>query len=64
MAYLNAHWVNLKNFKIRPTQFDALTELTTAELSQGLYSGGFNLDDYQKDQLSTTLGLGHQFTEK
>ena len=64
VAYLNARWVNLKNFKIRPTQFSALTELATAELSQGLYSGGFNLDDYQKDQLSTTLGLGHQFTEK
>ena len=64
VAYLNARWVNWKNFKIRPTQFGALTELATAELSQGLYSGGFNLDDYQKDQWSATLGLGHQFTEK
>lgn len=64
IAYLNARWVNWKDFKIRPTQFGALTELATAELSQGLYSGGFNLDDYQKDQYNLTLGLGHQFTEK
>jgi len=64
LAYLNARWVNWKDFRIRPTQFGALTELATAELSQGLYAGGFNLDDYQKDQYSITVGLGHQFTQK
>lgn len=64
VAYLNARWVNWKIFKIRPIQFGALTELATVKLSQGLYPGGFNLDDYQKDQWSATLGLGHQFTEK
>ncbi|RZG48000.1 OmpP1/FadL family transporter [Acinetobacter wuhouensis] len=64
LAYLNARWVNWKQFELRPTQFGALTEMATGELSQGLYSGGFNLDDYHKDQYSVTLGLGHQFTEK
>ena len=64
LAYLNARWVNWSDFVIRPTQFGALTEMATAELSQGLYAGGFNLDDNQKDQYSVTLGLGHQFTEK
>ena len=64
LAYLNARWVNWKQFKLRPTQFGALTEMATDQLSQGMYSGGFNLDDYHKDQYSVTLGLGHQFTEK
>lgn len=64
IAYLNARWVNWKDFSIRPTQFGALSEMATAEMSQGTYAGGFNLDDHQKDQWSATLGLGHQFTEK
>ena len=33
-------------------------------MSQGAYTGGFNLDDYQKDQWSATLGLGHQWSEQ
>lgn len=64
IAYLNARWVNWKDFTIRPTQFGALSELATTEMSQGTYTGGFNLDDHQKDQWSATLGIGHQFTEK
>ena len=64
LAYLNARWVNWKDFVIRPTQFGALSELAIAELSQGTYMGGFNLDDHQKDQWNVTLGVGHQFTEK
>ena len=64
IAYLNARWVNWKDFVIRPTQFGALTEMATAEMSQGSYTGGFNLDDHQKDQWSATLGLGHQWSEK
>ena len=63
MAYLNARWVNWKDLTIRPTQFGALTELITTELSQGTYSKGFNLDEYKKDQYSITLGVGHQFTD-
>lgn len=64
LLYLNARWVNWKNSVIRPAQFGALSELATAELSQGAYSGGFNLDDYRKDQWSAALGVGHQFNEK
>ena len=64
IMYLNARWVNWKDFVIRPTQFGALTEMALAELSQGAYTGGFNLDDYQKDQWSATLGLGHQWSEQ
>lgn len=64
LAYLNARWVNWKDMTIRPTQFGALTELVTTELSQGSYTKGFNLDEYKKDQYSITLGLGHQFTNQ
>ena len=64
LIFLNARWVNWKETTIRPTQFGALTELATAELSQGTYAGGFNLDDYHKDQYSATFGLGHQFTDR
>ncbi|MEG0487413.1 MAG: outer membrane protein transport protein, partial [Acinetobacter sp.] len=63
LAYLNARWVNWKDMTIRPTQFGALTELATTELSQGTYTKGFNLDEYKKDQYSITLGVGHQFTD-
>lgn len=64
LAYANIRWVNWKDFHIRPTQFGAITEYLTGLISEGSYTGGFDLDSYQKDQWSVNLGLGHQFTEK
>ena len=64
LAYANFRWVNWKEFHIRPTQFGAMTEYLTTLISGGAYTGGFDLDSYQKDQWVTTLGLGHQFTEQ
>lgn len=64
LAYANLRWVNWKDFVIRPTQFGAMTEMATGEMTQGLYDGGFNLDGYQKDQYGITLGLGHQFNQQ
>lgn len=64
LAYANLRWVNWKDFHIRPTQFGAVTEYLTGLISEGSYTGGFDLDSYQKDQWAATLGIGHQFTEK
>jgi long-subunit fatty acid transport protein len=49
---------------IRPTQFGALSALATTTLSNGTYNEGFNLDDYQKDQWSVTLGIARQLSTK
>ncbi len=64
LAYANFRWVNWKDFVIRPTQFGALTEIATSEMSNGAYTGGFDLDSYKKDQYALTLGIGHQFTDQ
>ncbi len=64
LAYANVRWVNWKDFHIRPTQFGAVTEYLTGLISEGTYTGGFNLDSYQKDQWMANVGIGHQFTEK
>lgn len=64
LMYTNVRWVNWKDFHIRPTQFGAVTEYLTGLISEGTYTGGFDLDSYQKDQWMVNVGIGHQFTEK
>ncbi|RPE30285.1 long-subunit fatty acid transport protein [Acinetobacter sp. BIGb0102] len=64
LAYANVRWVNWKDFHIRPTQFGAVTEYLTGLISEGTYTGGFDLDSYQKDQWMANVGIGHQFSEK
>ncbi|WDZ52273.1 outer membrane protein transport protein [Acinetobacter vivianii] len=64
LAYANLRWVNWKDFHIRPTQFGAVTEYLTGLISEGTYTGGFDLDSYQKDQWMVNVGIGHQFSEK
>ncbi|GAA5629503.1 hypothetical protein Acal02_00096 [Acinetobacter calcoaceticus] len=64
LAYANVRWVNWKDFNIRPTQFGAVTEYLTGLISEGTYTGGFDLDSYQKDQWMANVGIGHQFSEK
>ena len=53
-----------KIFVIRPTQFGALSERTTTTMSGGTYAGGFNLDDYQKDQWSASVGVAKKWTQQ
>ncbi len=64
LAFINLRWVNWKKFNIRPTQFGAITQAITAELTEGAYEQGFDLDSHQKDQLYAAIGLGHQVSEK
>ena len=64
LLYSNIRWVNWKDFSIRPVQFGALSEMATTLISGGLYTGGFNLDDYNKDQWSATLGLARQWNRQ
>ena len=62
LLYSNIRWVNWKDFVIRPAQFGALSQLATTTMSSGTYTGGFNLDDYQKNQWSATVGVAKQWT--
>ncbi|MDX8253014.1 OmpP1/FadL family transporter [Acinetobacter pittii] len=64
LAYMNLRWVNWKKFNIRPAQYDALTALYMDTLTGGVYKQGIDLDSYQKDQYSVTLGLGQQLTDR
>ncbi|HFG6934767.1 OmpP1/FadL family transporter [Acinetobacter baumannii] len=64
LAYMNLRWVNWKKFNIRPAQYDALTALYMDTLTEGVYKQGIDLDSYQKDQYSVTLGLGQQLTDR
>lgn len=64
LAFINLRWVNWKKFNIRPTQFGAITQGITSELTGGTYDQGFDLDSHQKDQLYAAIGLGHQISEK
>lgn len=64
LAYANLRWVNWKKFESRPVQFGAISKLLMTEATNGVYTEGFNLDGYHKDQYSALLGIGHQFTEK
>lgn len=58
MVFLNARWVNWKDFEIKPYQFGKVTEAFTQ------YPGGLNLVDYSKDQISLDLGLAHKLNEQ
>ena len=62
LLYSNIRWVNWKDFVIRPVQFGALSQLATTTMSSGTYTGGFNLEDYQKNQWSATVGVAKQWT--
>lgn len=64
LAYSNLRWVNWKNFKSRPAQFGAISEILMTEATGGTYTDGFDLDHYHKDQYSALIGVGHQFTNK
>ncbi|OTL12581.1 transporter [Acinetobacter nosocomialis] len=64
LAYMNLRWVNWKKFNIRPAQYDALTAMYMDALTEGAYKQGIDLDSYQKDQYSVTLGLGQQLTDR
>jgi len=64
LAYMNLRWVNWKDFNIRPTQYGALTASYMDVLTGGAYKDGIDLDSYQKDQYSVTLGLGHQLADR
>lgn len=64
LMYANLRWVNWKKFESRPVQFGAISEILMTEATSGMYTQGFNLDGYHKDQYSALIGLGHQFTDK
>lgn len=64
LALVNLRWVNWKKFNIRPTQFGAITQAITSELTEGIYDKGFDLDSHQKDQIYAAIGIGHQISEK
>ncbi len=61
LAFANVRWVNWKEFKIRPEKFGAVSELVGPLVGQ---PKGFNIIQYDKDQISATVGVGRKLTEK
>ena len=61
LAFLNARWVNWKDFAIQPYQFGKVTEFANA--SQFNYPRGLNLVDYHNDQISLDLGLAKKVND-
>lgn len=62
ILFLNARWVNWKDFSIRPYQFGKVSEIITTSTYN--YTKGFDLVNYSKDQWTFNLGLGHKLTDK
>ena len=60
LAFLNARWVNWKDFYIRPYQFGKVTELLTGMMLNNPIA--LNLVDYDKDQISVNGGLAKKLT--
>ncbi len=54
----NLRWVDWKNFSINPEMFSTLTKAIYPDMN------GFALTDYQKDQWSTTFGIGRKVNDK
>lgn len=61
LAFANVRWVNWKDFKIRPTKFGAVSSLVGPLVGQ---PDGFNIIQYNDDQISANVGLGRKLTEK
>lgn len=61
VAFLNARWVNWKDFAIRPEKFGAVAELIGPMVGK---PNGFNIIQYTDDQWTINAGVGRKLTEK
>jgi long-chain fatty acid transport protein len=61
VAFLNLRWVDWSDFSIRPYKFGLVSEAVGPLVKR---PGGFNLVQYEDDQISATAGVGRKFNDK
>lgn len=60
VAFANVRWVDWSNFSIRPYQFGNISEAVGPLIGR---PNGFNLVEYEDDQISATVGVGRKFND-
>ncbi|WP_313583437.1 outer membrane protein transport protein [Acinetobacter variabilis] len=60
VAFANVRWVDWSNFSIRPYQFGNVSEAVGPLIGR---PNGFNLVEYEDDQISATVGVGRKFND-
>ena len=60
VAFANVRWVDWSNFSIRPYQFGNVSEAVGPLVGR---PDGFNLVEYEDDQISATVGVGRKFND-
>ncbi|MFX2256651.1 outer membrane protein transport protein [Acinetobacter variabilis] len=60
VAFANVRWVDWSNFSIRPYQFGNVSEAVGPLIDR---PDGFNLVEYEDDQISATVGVGRKFND-
>lgn len=60
VAFANVRWVDWSNFSIRPYQFGNVSEAVGPLIDR---LDGFNLVEYEDDQISATVGVGRKFND-
>ena len=60
VAFANVRWVDWSNFSIRPYQFGNVSEAVGPLIGR---PDGFNLVEYEDDQISATVGVGRKFND-
>lgn len=60
VAFANVRWVDWSNFSIRPYQFGNISEAVGPLIGR---PDGFNLVEYEDDQISATVGVGRKFND-
>lgn len=60
VAFANVRWVDWSSFSIRPYKFGLASEAVGPLVQR---PNGFNLVEYEDDQISATVGVGRKFSD-
>lgn len=60
VAFANVRWVEWSKFSIRPYKFGLISEAVGPIVQR---PNGFNLVEYEDDQISATVGVGRKFND-
>ncbi|MEN8427494.1 outer membrane protein transport protein [Acinetobacter schindleri] len=60
VAFANVRWVEWSKFAIRPYKFGLVSEAVGGLVNR---PNGFNLVEYEDDQISATVGVGRKFND-
>ncbi|AVH13473.1 outer membrane protein transport protein [Acinetobacter indicus] len=61
VAFANVRWVDWSNFSIRPYKFGLISEAVGPIVER---PNGFNLVEYEDDQISATVGVGRKLNDQ